>query len=258
MHSSTQSERNRSKTPRVARRGRRGSGGVRRHQARTLSLSELPQPRLQRQAVECFDRQGAEQLHARFDRVVDVGEDLAPLRIRAFGGGGIGKAPMRGDRLARPDRAHLAGGVVADGDDEIHLRRIARREVVPALAQQVFGRQVDAAQQVERQRVDVALRMAAGAVAAELALAPVVEKHFRHDAARRIAGAEEQDIACAVAIGAPVLGFRRRGARGRRAPSARGGRRRAAMAGGHSSGRPPQQLSVRKSTSACIASKSAL
>ena len=41
---------------------------------------------------------------------------------------------MRRHRLTRPNRAHLAGRVVADGDNEVHLRRIGFGEYVPRLA----------------------------------------------------------------------------------------------------------------------------
>ena len=53
---------------------------------------------------------------------------------------GSGNAPMRRHRLARPDRTDFAGGVVADGEDEIQRRRAGCGELVPALGAQPLGR----------------------------------------------------------------------------------------------------------------------
>jgi hypothetical protein len=41
---------------------------------------------------------------------------------------------MRRHRMTGPDRADFTGGVIANGDDEIHHRRIGRCELVPAFA----------------------------------------------------------------------------------------------------------------------------
>ena len=55
--------------------------------------------------------------------------------------GRVGHAPMRGHRLARPDRAGFARRVVADGEDEIELRRVRAGELAPDLrAQAADGR----------------------------------------------------------------------------------------------------------------------
>ena len=46
--------------------------------------------------------------------------------------------------------------------------------------------------------MNLALGMAAGAEASEVAATPPIDRAFRHDAARRIAGAEKQDIEDAI------------------------------------------------------------
>ena len=53
------------------------------------------------------------------------------LLFAALYGRRIRDAPMRRHRLARPDGADFAGGVVAHGDDEIHLRRIGLSKPLP-------------------------------------------------------------------------------------------------------------------------------
>ena len=63
--------------------------------------------------------------------------------VAAGGGGGVFKSPMGGQWVAGPVRAGFACGVVAHCDDEIHLRRIGRAKLVPALATQILYRIVD-------------------------------------------------------------------------------------------------------------------
>ena len=57
----------------------------------------------------------------------------------ALDGGGILDAPVRRHRLARPDRAGLARGVVADREHEIHGGRAGFGELVPALRAKALG-----------------------------------------------------------------------------------------------------------------------
>src|SRR3546814_19692223 len=58
---------------------------------------------------------------------------------RAFDRGGIFDPPVRGHRLAGPGRTGLAGGIVADGEDEIEFGRVRAREFVPAFRAQTLG-----------------------------------------------------------------------------------------------------------------------
>src|SRR5689334_6127529 len=108
--------------------------------------------------------------------------------------GWIGNAPVHGERLARPDRADLAGGIVADGDDEVDRRRAFRGELVPAFRPQALGGKAELIEQGERCRVDFALGMAAGGKGAEAAAAVAVEDRLGEDRAGRVAGAEEEDV----------------------------------------------------------------
>ena len=52
--------------------------------------------------------------------------------VAAFNSRRIGKAPVRGDRLTRPQRANLTRRVVADCNDEVHLRRTGLRQTHPS------------------------------------------------------------------------------------------------------------------------------
>src|SRR3546814_17165702 len=51
---------------------------------------------------------------------------------RAFNRGGVLDPPMRAHRLAGPDRARLAGRIIADGEDEVEPGRAGLREFGPA------------------------------------------------------------------------------------------------------------------------------
>ncbi len=72
--------------------------------------------------------------------------------------------------------------------------RARRGELIPALGAQAGGRMVHLLQQVQRERMHLALGMAAGAEALEPTLSLAIEDAFGQDAARRIAGAQEQDV----------------------------------------------------------------
>ena len=99
--------------------------------------------------------------------------------------------PVRAHRLARPHRANLAGRVVADGKDEIHLRRSGLRKFIPALAAQICDRHALGRKKLNRKRIDRSARMASSTKAAKAALAKIGEDAFGEDAARRIAGTQE-------------------------------------------------------------------
>ncbi len=131
---------------------------------------------------------------AMFERAEGVAERQHSLRLAAFDRGRILDAPMRRHRLARPDRAGLAGGLVADRDDEVELDAARRGEFVPALAARAIRGNLHLREQFERQRIDPPGREASGTVAAESPPAPVIDERLRQDAARRIAGAQEQDV----------------------------------------------------------------
>ena len=78
---------------------------------------------------------------ARCDRCMRRRPRGRPALAVALDRGRVLDAPMRGDRLARPDRADLAGRIVADGEDEIELGRVRRGELVPALRAKPVGRE---------------------------------------------------------------------------------------------------------------------
>src|SRR3546814_384494 len=155
---------------------------------------------------------------------------------------GIFDSPMRRYRMAWPDRACLTRGVVADGEHEIHVRRIWPGELLPAFRAQSFGWIADPLQQPERDRVDRALGEAPSREGAEVAFAQLVERAFREDRARRISGAEEQDIEHAVGGHSGLL--QQQGVS-------------SATSGAHSSGFPAQQSLTRNRVSARSVSRSA-
>ena len=77
------------------------------------------------------DRQRVEYADPLIEHPVGVREGQRDFRRRAVGLGRIGNSPMRRHRLAGPDRAGFAGRIVADGEDEIELRRTGLGELVP-------------------------------------------------------------------------------------------------------------------------------
>src|SRR5208283_2066885 len=101
-------------------------------------------------------------------------------------------------RLSRPGRADFRRGAVAQGKNKIEPRAPGVDKFIPAFAAQPVGFVAEPHQHLTRDRIDVLLRMAAGAEAAEFSLAPAVNRALRYDTAGRIAGAEKQDIKLAI------------------------------------------------------------
>ena len=121
-------------------------------------------------------------------------ERRADLRLGAFNSGGVWNAPMGGHRLPGPDRADLAGGVVANRENEIERRRAGRRELVPRLGAKIRDLVAAALDDRPDVRVDAAGRHRARRIGLEAPLALLVHQRLGDYGTRRIAGAEEEDV----------------------------------------------------------------
>jgi len=86
--------------------------------------------------------------------------------------------------LAWPDGASLLGGVVADGEHEIELRRVRTCKLVPGFGAKLRDVEVRFAQHGERKRIDRALGVTSCAIAFELAEAEPVQNCVGHDRSR--------------------------------------------------------------------------
>src|SRR5687768_9395 len=204
---------NRKNAPRPSAASRRASGarsGIGRSDASRGSCSfagaDLAQMCLQGQLVDAFLRQ----LDQQRDPVAQIAQRLLErlsLAV-AFDRGGVFDAPVRGDRMPRPDRAAFAGGVVADGDDEVDRRGIPSCKLVPALRAQTLHREAVAAQHIERHRMRRAFGLAARRESAKAAFAQMVEQGLGEERARRVPGTQEQDVARLAHAGAQHLADR--------------------------------------------------
>ena len=101
---------------------------------------------------------------------------------------------MRKGGVAQPDGTGFAGGVVADGDDDVHVWRAFKRELVPALAADVRHVITDGLCQLGGHRLHGTAGVAARTERVEAALSQHVEDRLGHDAARGVAGAQEQHV----------------------------------------------------------------
>ncbi len=111
---------------------------------RAIDAADVAQPRPERQPVDAVQRQAREGGDAVLEIAERRDERRFLLDVGALDGGGIFDAPMRRHRLSRPHRAGLAGGVVANREDEIHHGRVAARELLPALGAQIVGGVIEA------------------------------------------------------------------------------------------------------------------
>src|SRR5262245_47680607 len=161
---------------------------------RSLHAADLLEPLLQAQPIEAADRQRRENANALMQHSVRILERERDLSRGAFGLGWIGNAPMRRHRLAGPHRTGLARGVVADGEGKIERRRAGLGELVPRLRTKARRVVAEALQELDRVRVHSALRLAARTVGTEFTGAELVHDGLGHDRARRVAGAQKQDV----------------------------------------------------------------
>src|SRR5574337_181645 len=161
---------------------------------RSFRAADRAQFALDREAIEAVPWQRQHPVDALAQHFPYRLEDPAPLELVARSRCRIRYAPVRADRMAGPDRANLSGGVVANGDDDIHRRRAGPGELVPALAAQRRA-VAELLRQLRRDRLHRAAGKAAGTEGAETALTKHVEHGLGHHAARGVARAQEQYVA---------------------------------------------------------------
>src|SRR3990167_8936084 len=101
---------------------------------------------------------------------------------------------MRSDRLPGANGADFAGRVVADRENEIHLRGAMRGELVPVLGPQALGMQPVLLEEVDGERVDLACRVATSAVRDEAPSRGRIQIGLGEDRPRRVARADEQYV----------------------------------------------------------------
>ncbi|RYP44154.1 hypothetical protein DL770_011508 [Monosporascus sp. CRB-9-2] len=101
---------------------------------------------------------------------------------------------MGGHGLARPYRTHLAGCLVADGENEVQFGRAVLRELVPALATEPVRRDTELLQGMQRKRVHRTGGVATCGEGLESVATEVVQQTLGQDRARGIAGADEQHV----------------------------------------------------------------
>jgi hypothetical protein len=127
----------------------------------------------------------------------------------------MGMSQPNRQTFPRPDGALFRGRIVTDGEHEIHPRGLRSRELIPALAAEAIGRDALVPEQFERERMDVALRMAAGAEGAEPSAreGQMIHHRFGHNPPRRVTGAQKENVEHLVLESNPAVS--RRGVAGR-------------------------------------------
>src|ERR1043166_703098 len=119
-----------------------------------------------RSQVQLLVRQREKEIDATRKRGERILERAALFVVISLHRGRIGHAPVRRERLRWPHRAGLCGRRIADRKDEIDLRRLRPGELVPAFRSQPGRGKPALCEQLERERIDSPVRLAAGAVRA--------------------------------------------------------------------------------------------
>ena len=125
---------------------------------------------------------------------VRILEGESNFGLRTLGLRRIRNAPVCGHRLPWPDGTGFAGCVVANGEDEIQSRRAGLGEFGPRLRTKFRRVVAEAAQELQRIRIDLAFGLASGAVCTKFSRADLVQYRFGDDRSGGVAGAKEQDI----------------------------------------------------------------
>src|SRR4051812_21047110 len=101
---------------------------------------------------------------------------------------------MRHERMPGPLRKALARGDIAQGDDEIHLRRAWNAEMVERFRPQPVHRQPMLSEEIQDLRVDVFVARRAGAVGVEPRRTDGAQNGLRHETQGAVIVADEKDV----------------------------------------------------------------
>src|ERR1700693_119066 len=97
-------------------------------------------------------------------------------------------------RLARPDRTYFSGGVVANGEHKIHLRRPWFPKFIPRFAAKALCGQTSNLELFQCFRPHQSRTMASGAISGEVGPTLTIEDSLGHYGASGIARAEKQYV----------------------------------------------------------------
>src|SRR5579862_238970 len=103
-------------------------------------------------------------------------------------------SPMGRDGLPGPDGTNFLRRVVANGEHEVQGWRAGFGKLLPTLAAQAGGGKARVLKFAKSLRANLPCRMAACAVRREGRTSFEVQDRLGHDGARRVSGAQEQDV----------------------------------------------------------------
>lgn len=133
------------------------------------------------QFVETRQWQAQEKTDSAVENHESLTEGLLDLLGCAGYCGRVRYAPVRGHRLARPDRANFFGGVVTNGEHEIQVGGVGLGEFVPIFAASAIGGQLSQLKLSQCLWVNTPRGVASGAVSRKVGEALTIEYRFGHD-----------------------------------------------------------------------------
>src|SRR5579864_5751783 len=151
----------------------------------------LPDPidlSLQRHRIQFGKGKAEEQTDPPIKHEENAAEHVGYFLGSPLDGRRIGAAPVRGHGLARPYRTDLLGGVVADGENEVQLRRARLGKLAPIFTTQSIHRNSRRLQLAKRLRPYGSRRVTSGTIRGESWAAFEIQDGFSHDRPRRVAG----------------------------------------------------------------------
>jgi len=134
-------------------------------------VADLIHPPLERDSVERREGQAGKHLEAAADHGIELIEERGALGRRTFEVGRIGQWPCCAHESLAEIGAHLALRRVAEGNDEIHARRVGPSKLVPRFGAQPRYVVAEVSQPVDDFRHRLAGRLGASRVSVEPASA---------------------------------------------------------------------------------------
>src|SRR5690349_11560655 len=161
---------------------------------RSALRADLPKLPFRRHSIERLQLQAAQERDPLLEHRECPHEGRAPRRRVTGHSRRVFYTPMSCYGLTGPHRAHLACGLIAHRDNDVHLRRTGPGKFVPRFASQMRSWDSITLQELDSVWIDLPGGMAPGAIRAKPFAPDATEVALGQDASRRIACAEKQNI----------------------------------------------------------------
>jgi hypothetical protein len=159
-------------------------------------MSDTVELSVNRPLVQRIETQRGEDLDTSLQDPKGLPESKVFLNLSANHCHRIWDRPKSYLRITRPFRDIPSLNDIADGEDELHLRRIGCGELIPGFALKPIDWHLEDAQKIKNLSANLPCGFAAGTESLKPPGPPMGQQGFSHNAAGGIELAQEQNIVC--------------------------------------------------------------